>query len=212
MERAINVLIGYRMEATEGEIGKVEEFYFDDDSWTIRYLVLKTVNWFSGRRVLIAPNALVKGSWNSGLFLVNLSKDQILKSPDIDTDKPVCRQQEIDLYGYYGWQGYWEGGFYGEGSPERRGEVDLHLRSSRQVTGYHLHGTDGEIGHVADFLMDDQTWQITHLIADISNRVNVKNVLVAVGDIKKMLWSDSEIYVDLTKDAIRKGEMFHANV
>jgi len=97
MEHNINSLLNYRMEGTDGVIGEVEEFYFDDQTWGIRYLIVKTGGWLSGRKVLISPAALVKADWQNGLFPVNLTKKQITDSPDIDTDKPVSRQQEIAL-------------------------------------------------------------------------------------------------------------------
>ena len=85
------------MDASDGEIGKVAEFYFDDDSWTIRYLILKTGNWWSGRELLISPQAIKKNTWETGMFPVDLTKEQIRNSPDIDTQKPASRQQEIEL-------------------------------------------------------------------------------------------------------------------
>ncbi len=118
MERTINSLSGFRMEATDGEIGKVEEFYFDDETWTVRYLILQTESWLSGRKVLISPVALIKGLSKPGVFTVDRTRDQIRESPDIDTEKPVSRQQEIELYGHYSWKGYWESGFYAQGVGE----------------------------------------------------------------------------------------------
>jgi sporulation protein YlmC with PRC-barrel domain len=97
MKRNINSLIGYSIEATDGKIGTVKDFYFDDETWTIRYLVVETGNWLSGRKVLISPVALIKKNWSNGLIPVNLTKEQIQNSPDIDTDKPVSRQQEAML-------------------------------------------------------------------------------------------------------------------
>jgi hypothetical protein len=103
MQRNIKSLIGYGMEATDGDIGKVKYFYFDDTTWLIRYLILKTGNWFLYRKVLISPQAIVKRYKASGLFALNLTKEQIRTSPDIDTDKPVSRQQDMELYGHYAW-------------------------------------------------------------------------------------------------------------
>ncbi len=116
MQRNIKSLIGYRMEATDGDIGTVEEFYFEDSTWAIRYLIVKTGNWFLYRKVLIPPQAIVKKNMGPGIFPVNLSKEQINTSPDIDTDKPVSRQQDIELYGHYAWQMSCGSGFYAGGS------------------------------------------------------------------------------------------------
>lgn len=112
MERNVNNLIGNNLDATDGEIGTVKDFYFDDQTWTIRYLVVNTGSWLSGRKVLISPNALLKHSWESGIFPVGLSREQVRNSPDIDTEKPISRQYEQELADYYPWEPYWGTGFY----------------------------------------------------------------------------------------------------
>jgi sporulation protein YlmC with PRC-barrel domain len=179
MERNINSLTGYSIAATDGDIGQLEEFYFDDETWTIRYLIVKTGSWLSGREVLIATKALLHKSWQQKLIPVNLTKSQIQKSPDIDTDQPVSRQQEAELYGHYQWESYWGSGFYGGGSlgvsmpfpsidrkvliepdkDHKRPGEDVHLRSTERITDYHIHVADGEIGHVKDFIIDAYSHQ-----------------------------------------------------
>ena len=231
MQRNLNHLIGWNLDATDGEIGKVDDFYFDDGTWTIRYLVVKTGNWLSGRKVLISPHALLQHSWESGLLPVRLTKEQVRNSPDIDTDKPVSRQQEDDLFGYYSSQGYWEGGLYPGGfgtltdvgpmeipypadenaiiheadNTDRRIEGDPHLRSCAQVAGYYIHASDGDIGHVNEFIFDDQTWQVAYLLVDTHNWIGGKKVLVAVRHIKSVEWENSKVLVDMTVDAIKSG-------
>src|SRR5450432_2722333 len=172
MQRSINSLTGYKTGATDGEIGEVKEFYFDDETWAIRYLIIETGSWLTGRKVLLSPQALLVPDVKNKIFPVNLSKEQIRNSPDIDTDKPVSRRLEIDLYQHYSWQRYGGGGFYAGGSagllnlPPMGDETDIqeypdtasmpdwdpHLRSTKRITGYHIHATDGDIGHVNDFI------------------------------------------------------------
>jgi hypothetical protein len=95
MHRAINSLIGYKMAATDGKIGKVEDFYFDDQVWIIVYLIVKTGNWLSGRKVLISPVVLIKGADRTGTFPVTLTREQIVNGPDIDTkDSPEFRESD----------------------------------------------------------------------------------------------------------------------
>ena len=106
MLNIIERLIDYSIEAKDGDIGNVEDFYFDDESWTIRYLIVKTGNWFSGRKVLISPIAIGKRTGRYGTFPVALTMEQVKNSPDIDTEKPVSRQQEAELATYYSWQSY----------------------------------------------------------------------------------------------------------
>jgi hypothetical protein len=220
MERTINSLSGCRMEATDGEIGKVKEFYFGDETWTVRYLILQTESWLSNRKVLISPQAVIKGLSKPGIFMVDLTQDQIRKSPDIDTEKPVSRQQEIELYGHYSWKGYWESGFYAQGVGEikevgdvpsgakGRPAVDLHLRTTSYVTGFHIHGTDGEIGHIVDFVLDDQTWKLLYLIVDTHKLPGGKKVMIGIGHILQMQWNDAEIYLDETVTDVEKSPVF----
>jgi sporulation protein YlmC with PRC-barrel domain len=228
MERNINSLINYNIAATDGMIGEVEEFYFDDESWKIRYLIVKTGNWLSERKVLIAPNALKKQPWQNGFFPVNLTKKQIEDSPDIDTNEPVSRWQEIELYGHYQWENYWGSGFYGGGSlgasipfpvldqkvlieadkKDKHADDDIHLRSTERITGYHIHATNGDIGHINDFIMDDQTWQIKFIVIDTHNWLGGKKVLIPVAHVKEIKWSENKIFLDITTAAVEKGMLF----
>jgi sporulation protein YlmC with PRC-barrel domain len=228
MERNIESLINYSIAATDGMIGEVEEFYFDDKSWKIRYLIVKTGNWLSERRVLIAPHALMKQPLQDGFFPVNLTRKQIETSPDIDTDKPVSRQQEIELYGHYQWESYWGSGFYGGGSlgvsmpfpvidqkvlieadkKDKHADDDTHLRSTKSITGYRIHATNGEIGHINDFIIDDKSWNIKFLVIDTHNWFGGKKVLVPVEEVKEINWSENEVYLKLTKAAIEKCVAF----
>jgi uncharacterized protein YrrD len=227
MQRNINSLTGYKMDGIDGEIGKVDQFYFDDDTWTIRYLIVTTGNWFSGRKVLISTNALITNSHKADSFPVNLTMEQILNSPDIDTDKPVSAQQEIELANHYGWMTYWGNGFYAGGAlwnmnnPQnvagreiiknedaKKPDGDRHLRSSKEVTGYHIHAIDGEIGHLNDFIIDDKTWKLIYAVVDTHNWIGGKKVLLPVSEIIKVEWDDSKIFVDVKIDSIKNAPDF----
>lgn len=220
MERTIDSLLGCRMEARDGDVGRVDDVYFDDESWAVRYLVLKTDDWLSGRKVLIAPVALMEDGCKTGVFQVNLTQDQIRHSPDIDTEKPVSRQQEIELYGHYSWKGYWESGFYAQGVGEikevgdippgmnDRPAVDLHLRATSYVTGFHVHGTDGELGYISHFVIDDRSWKVLSLVVSTGHLPEDKKVLVGVDHILQMQWSDSDVYLNETKADIEKSPVF----
>jgi len=228
MQINTNKLIGYSLQATDGEIGKVETFYFNDDTWTIRYIVVKTGSWLSGRKVLISPEAVLKDSWEPESLPVNLTKEQVSSSPDIDTDKPVSRQQEAELFTHYPWKNYWGGGFYAGGisgitypastidntilnEPETNDKPsgeDQHLRSTDKVAGYNIHATDGDIGHVNDFIMDDQTWQLLFFVVDTHNWFGGKKVLIPVSDIKEVQWDNSKVVIDITVDAVKSSKLF----
>lgn len=200
MLRNVKELRGFAIHATDGMIGEVDDLYFDDEDWAIRYLVVDTGHWLSGRKVLISPLAIGHVDWMAQQLAVSLTKTQVERSPDIDTRKPVSRQHEAVYFGYYGYPNYWGGsgvwgmgGYPGSLTIERRFEDerkarraaaakagdDCHLRSGKAVTGYHVHATDGDIGHVADLLVDDHTWAIRYMIVDTSNWWGGHHVLVA---------------------------------
>ncbi|MEO7524413.1 MAG: PRC-barrel domain-containing protein [Ferruginibacter sp.] len=223
MQRNIKSLIGFAIGATDGEIGKVDEIYFDDNNWAVRYLVVETGTWLFGRKVLISPQALIKVNWEEENFPVNLSKDQIENSPAIDTDKPVSRQQEIKLYQHYAWERYGGNGFYAGGvwavlptepiydepiNDTITADDNVNLRSSHVVTGYHIHATDGEIGHVADFVIDDENWQVLFIVIDTHNFIGGKKVLVPVKNIIQVKWEDSQVLLDMSVAAIKDSSLF----
>jgi uncharacterized protein YrrD len=211
-------LKGYKLHCLDGEIGKVREFYFDDRHWAVRYLVADTGNWLTSRQVLISPYALVSASKGERHITIALTKKQIEDSPSLSSDKPVSRQFEEAYFGYYGWPAYWGGphmwGPYphlardpAKWKKSTHGEKawDPHLRSTREVSGYHIQAADGEIGHVDDFIIDDETWAIRYLIIDTRNWWPGKKVLVSLQWIERVSWSESKIFVNLTQEAIKRS-------
>lgn len=214
MLRSINALHGYTVLATDGDIGKVDDFYFNDDTWVIRYLIVDTGHWLPGRKVLVAPKVLGKPNWTGLNFPVSLTRKQVEKSPDINTAKPVSRQQELDLHNYYGWPLYWNEPGLGALPPfatlppnlekkhPSRKKQDRHLRSTQEVTGYRLHATDGELGHVKDLIVDDDLWIVRYLVVHTGRWLAGKKVLVAPAWITDVRYLDQEVAVELTKNQV----------
>lgn len=219
MLRSIDELKGHPVAASDGGIGQVETFYFDDEYWTVRYLVVDTGGWLGGRRVLISPIAIGQPDWLNRRLSVNLTKDQVERSPSFNTDKPVSRQYEVEFYNYFGWPYYW-GGLYAWGggmypfalatapsegrtaiATQERG--DPHLRSTDEVIGYHLQATDDELGHVKDFIVEDETWQLRYMVVDTSNWWFGKEVLVPPAWIDRVSWSDQKVYVKLDRETVK---------
>jgi hypothetical protein len=229
MEININSIIGESLEATDGEIGNIKSFYFDDHTWTIRYMVVETGGWLSGRTVLISTEAILKDSWEGQALPVNLTKEKVSSSPDVDTEKPVSRQQEEELFNHYPWKNYWGGGFYAGGiwgitypassfdntiakeaeDTVKPPEGDPHLRSTAIVAGYNIHAIDGEIGHINDFIADDQTWKLSFVVVDTHNWFGGKKVLIPVSDIKEVQWDNSKVIVNITMEAVKNSKLFN---
>lgn len=240
MLRNLKELHGYTIVASDGDIGRARDFYFDDQLWTVRYLVVNTGRWLSNRQVLISSAALGKPNWGREIFPVSLSKEQIKSSSTTDMHKPVSRQHEHELHTHYGWPRYWDPGtFAGEigisiaeyefmeevaeeeeeyeeavaeeeeqEDTSEEEEEDSHLQSAVDVTGYHIHATNGQIGHVDDFIIDDESWAIRYIVVDTRNWLPGKRVLVSPHWIRKVIWLTSEVYVNLQREIIKDSPEF----
>lgn len=216
-------LKGFTIRAKDGDVGKVDEFYFDDETWTIRYFVVEAGGWLGGRLVLISPLSIVDSDWDDKRFDVALTKAQIEKSPDIDTHRPVSRQHEAEYMGYYGYAPYWGGlslwgpGFYpgallpppisppmpATTATTATDAADSHLRSSAEVGSYRVEAVDGEIGHVAGFMIEGETWGIRYIEVATRNWLPGKKVLVSPAWIERVSWEDGSVYAALSKQAIQ---------
>jgi len=216
MLNKVGTLTGYKLDSLDGEIGKVREFYFDDQYWTVRYLVADTGNWLIDRQVLISPYSLMGVFAEEKNITIDLTKKQIQDSPPLDSDKPVSRQFEEAYYGYHGWPAYWEGQDAWGASPyivrdpqqwraaKQDGKAwDPHLRSTNAVSGHHIQALDGEIGHVKDFIIDDETWAIRYLVIDTLNWWPGKKVLLSPQWIERVSWSERKVFVNLSREAIK---------
>ncbi|MEO7889701.1 MAG: PRC-barrel domain-containing protein [Vicinamibacterales bacterium] len=233
MLRSVKDLKGYAIKATDGDVGRVHDFYFDDEAWAIRYLIVDTGSWLPGRRVLISPIAIGHPDWSARRLPISLTKTQVKDGPDIDTEEPVSRQHEVNYFGYYGYPYYWGGtGVWGMGAypgylmtapavlPQSQTQAgaeatehdsaDSHLRSIKEVTGYHIQASDGEIGHVEDFLVDDETWAIRYIVVDTSNWWGGNTVLLAPPWIQRVSWSDSKAFVDLTRESVESAPRYES--
>lgn len=214
----VKTLQGYKLHATDGFIGHVDEFFFDDTHWTVRYLVANTGSWLTGRQVLLSPYALVKVDELEKSIIVNLSKKQIEDGPALETDKPISKKFEEEYYEYFEWPMYWSGPETWGYNPYidrtgKKGEEDqsgthwdVHLLSTQDMTGHHLHAVDGDIGHVVDFIIDDKTWTITSLVVDTTNWWLGKKVLVSPKSIERVDWGEEKVYVKLTREEVQKLE------
>ncbi|MEO6531963.1 MAG: PRC-barrel domain-containing protein [Pseudolysinimonas sp.] len=242
MLRSTQDLEHYAISATDGDIGHVTDFYFDDDAWVVRYLVVNTGSWLTGRTVLVSPISIREPDWINRTLAATITKEQVRHSPDIGAHKPVSRQYESLYLGYYGYANYWGGasmwgnGIYpstlisghlddasarpellpeqqpgASGDRRRRVNEDPHLRSCNEVVGYHLHASDGEIGHVEGFLLDEETWAIRFLIVNTSNWWLGHKVLIAPPWLKDVNWGTRTVSVDLSREAVKAAPPYVAS-
>lgn len=219
-------LYGKQLSASDGIIGSVKDFYFDDETWSLRYMVADIGTWLPGRKVLLPPDAFGHGGFrrsdeDSEVLRVSLTRQQIEDSPSIETHATVSRQYEKEYYQYYGWPGYWQdGGMWGAtmmpmvmmppvdpNLPVR--QDDVHLRSTKEVTGYHIHAADGVIGSVSGFMVDGVNWKIHELAVESGHWYAGKTIFLLPADIIRISYDDSSVFVNLTMEAIRETAKNH---
>ena len=232
-------LKGYAIRATDGDVGKVADFYFDDEHWTIRYMVVEAGNWLNSRKVLITPLSIGTPDHSGNVLPALITQEQVRGSPDIDTDLPVSRQHESDYLGYYGYPVYWGGvGLWGgdpfpgmvtgagdltppsvsvdaatrnalaDAQAKRHEHDDPHLRSCEAVKGYHIKATDGDIGQVQGWIVDDKTWAIRYLIVDTSVWWIGHKVLISPQWIESISWEESAACVNLTRQLVKDSPAY----
>lgn len=226
MLRSAKELKGVAIQAHDGQIGSVSDLYFDDDTWLVRYYVVDTGGFLPGRKVLIPAAAILQSRVSDNAVRVDLTAEQVRNSPYIDVDRPISRQAEATLYNYYGWPFYWEAPSLPNLAPvapaveplmseppeirEQRATEgqyggDPHLRSAHEVTGYHVRASDGEIGHVVDFLVDEAALDIRYIVVATRNWLPGKKVLVPPGWIREVKWSESKVFVAAPRQAIQRS-------
>jgi hypothetical protein len=211
---SVNDLADYEISATDGNIGKVRGFYFDTESFEIHYLVVDTGRWLPGRTVLISPVELGKPDIEEKLLPVNLSMEQIKNSPAIDEDAPITPSLE-DLNAYYGWRtrateqvGLTEASMFEEGEFV---DEETELRSTHEITGFYVESEDGDIGHVEDFVVDDEDWMIRFMVIDTVNWLPGKKVLVSPDWLEEIGWDENKVFVQATREEVKNCPEYDAS-
>lgn len=235
MLRSMKELEGYNILARDGEIGKATDFLFDDTTWSLRYVVVDTGNFLTGRKVIVPPSALGKPDWHNKSFPVNLTQGQIKNSPPIESTQRVTRTYEEDLYRHYEWQPYWGGRATGPtptgpsavgGTTPEAGRTTSggrmeetrhpatpagHLKSVEDIRGFSVGATDGNIGEVDDFVIDDDAWHLRYAIVDTAKWLPGKKVMLPIPIIQSIQEDDSVVRVEVPKDNIKNAPEFDPN-
>ena len=230
MLNSVSHLTDSTVTATDGGIGHVNAAFFDDHQWTIRYLVVDAGTWLTGRQVLISPYAVKQPLGSVMNIDVSLTREQVKNSPDVDTHQPVSRQHERETLRHYAYPEYWDGGaLWAMGAYpmvpltptaeelainramlERDFRAaDVHLRSSLKVAGYNIQALDDSIGHVKDFIFDDETWAIRYLLVDTHNWwPGGSKVLIATQWIDRIDWATRMVHVKLTREQVKNSPAY----
>ncbi|MEI9981743.1 MAG: PRC-barrel domain-containing protein [Aliidongia sp.] len=223
---------GYDVEASDGRIGAVTDLLFEDVGWVVRWLVVDVGHWLVGRKVLLPPSALGQPERELRRLPVKLTMQQVKDAPEVDTDLPVSQQFEAHIDQYYSWVPYpigsegplgntmaqpfveplpfsetWRGAPASD-TLEPAAPGDPHLRSIAAVTGYHIHATDGDIGHIENFLLEDRDWSIRYLTVDTKNWWPGEKVLISPHSVQEIDWADGSIHVDIDRQKIKDGPRY----
>jgi hypothetical protein len=219
MLRSTSEIIGYRIQATDGELGPVDDLYFDDQEWTIRYMVVDTGKWLPGRRVLISPLAAATPDWEKRVVPVSFTREWVKDSPSIDLDRPVSRQHEAELADYYKWAAYWGPGGVPpapekaeNGGPDSQTEGDPHLRSVKEVLGYGIQATLEEVGYVEDFIAETVSWVLRYMVLDTRKWLPGRKVLIPPQWISRVEWDARRVRLDIAPEAIRTSPEFDPSI
>jgi uncharacterized protein YrrD len=218
MLQSLHQRFGEKLRASDGEIGHVRDFYFDDATWSVRYLVADTGHWLPRRLVLISPQAFGHLYPEGKVLLVNLTRQQIEDSPPMDQHKPVSRQHEEEYHQYFGYD------YYAEAMPmwgmagypvmvppphpptaTKQSAGDAHLRSVQELTGYTVEADDGTVGDVADFMIDGRTWRIREAVVECGHWYAGNKVIVPIQKISRINYELCTIHVDSTKQAFAEA-------
>jgi hypothetical protein len=217
---SIKPLYGRKLSASDGEIGRVKDFYFEDQRWTLRYVIVDTGDWLPGRLVLLSPYAIGQLNHGDGCLPVNLTRQQIESSPAIELHRPVSRQYEEAYHAHFHWPAYWNGGgLWGIGqypsepprleaeeqtpsTPAPSKSDDRNLRSTLAVTGYQIETSDGMIGKITDFIVDNYSWMIRHLVIETGHWFAHNEIIMSPRDVDRVSYEESKIFLKITKEAL----------
>jgi uncharacterized protein YrrD len=226
MLRSANDLIDFSIGATDGDIGRVEEFYFDEERWTVRYIVVNTGGWFNERKVPISPLSVERTDLIFRHIETPLTREEVKASPRLETARKISRRQETAYNQYYRFPDYWDGpklwgvaespkeinlhhGRAQKTGPSERDSSERHLRGTRQVVGYGIAARDGTIGHVDDLIVDDETWTIRYFVIDTRNWWPGKKVLLSPRWITRVGWQEKKVSVDLPRQEIKNSPEYN---
>ncbi len=202
-------LTGYSVIATDGEVGSVRNVLFDDISWTVLYLVVGVGTWFKRRDVVLTISAIGQPDRAKKAIYVCLTKEQVRNSPDVDTEKPVSRQQEIALEEYFGKMAYWVHTTLDAASPTPTGrkyplhtKEDPHLRSAWDLLDYEVWATDGAIGRLEGLIVDEASWHLGYLDVSAGDWLHGRSVLIPTSLVKRISWDDRRINLHHSREGI----------
>ena len=213
-------LTHFSIHALDDKVGGIRDILFDDETFTVRYLVADTNTWLPlSRKVVISPISVKQLEEDSESVHINMTVDTLKNSPSIDEHKPVSREYEENLFKYFGYGYYWIGpGAWGEfAHPNELVELQRaeesetetpkkstnHLRAVGEVGGYEVATTTDNVGHISNFVIDTESWKIIMLVVDTNNWLpGGKHLALLPSDIESIDWAAHSVVVNLSHDEL----------
>ncbi len=192
---------GCSIEGPEDGVGTVKDLLFDGRHWIVRYLEVDTDGWLSGRRVILSPQVIRSADYASQRLGARLTREQVENAPPLESDMPLSRRKEIEMAQYFAWEVYWAN------LEPAQAESDPDLHGAGTVTGCRVAASDGEIGYVADFIIDDADlagppWEIRYLVIDTGNWLPGRHVLIPPLWTDAVDWESRHVRLDLARKTI----------
>ncbi|QEF96166.1 PRC-barrel domain protein [Stieleria maiorica] len=218
---AFDSIRGTKLAGIDDDVGTIQDLLIDTDDWLSRHIVVDTGKWLPDRRVLLPPSILGRCDWQQRAIAIDLSQQQVKESPHVDSQKPVSRQMEMELFKHYDVPAYWGPAgvslttgtamsmplsAHVPAAEQQTIEEDLPpLRSAKEILNYSIEATDGDLGHVEDLIVDDATWAIRYVVVDTKNWLPSRKVLIAPEWVDAVSWTETKVHVDLTRDQIKNS-------
>jgi hypothetical protein len=226
MSSTARQLCGFAVRARDGGGGRVHDLYFDDQDWSVRFVVVGVGRWPFDRRVLISPPELREPDEGEEVLPVALSRAQLGECPEAHVQRTVSAMRRKERSAHREGLPVWlwrppfgacpvppfallpmddEGGEGDWGGTRLRvdgDERDVHLRSVSEVIGYHIQAKDGEIGHVEDFVLCDEDWLIKYLLVDTRNWWGGRKVVVEPQWVEEFKCGESKVYLKLARGGV----------
>jgi hypothetical protein len=198
MLRSLDELVGYPVHEADGRMGVVRDFLINRDSWQITYLEIDLTDWYPGKKVIVPPTRIKIPEGPLKHVPVSLTKKEVLSSPALALDEEVCRKHEEELALHFGWSPCFI-------NPDNK---QVNLKSLRDMVDYHIHALDGSLGHIEDFIIDDQAWVVRYVVVRTSNWLPGKRVLMAPEWISSVIWEENNVVVGQSREEIKNGPKF----
>jgi sporulation protein YlmC with PRC-barrel domain len=189
---------GTMVKGANGCFGNLYDILFNGQSWKVQNLLINCNHWYSGQQVAIEPQTVEETNWQNQNMTVQLTKEQIAQvsntqSKQTTTTAKTCQANQVTTTNVYG-----TGAF----NTTTQYNANTVAHSTKLCTGMNVYGTNGMVGYVDDFVVDDETWTVAHLIVEVQNQYTSKRVMIETNSIKSVCWEDGQVQLSLSTQEI----------